>query len=64
MINRLSTCLIKLDSIIHEFDENCPKDDLHRYAENETTMKINDAALNVLPGKLYTIEIDHKISKL
>ena len=35
---------------IYEFDENYPKDALHMYAENETTIKRNDAVLNDLPG--------------
>ena len=30
---------------IHECDENCPKDTLHMYAENELAMKRNEAVL-------------------
>ena len=46
---------------IHESNENYPKDTLHLYGENEPAMKRDDAALNDLPGKLYTIEADDKV---
>ena len=36
-------------------------DALHMYAENEPTMKRNQAVLNDLPGELYTIEANEKI---
>ena len=36
-------------------------DALHMYAENEPTVKSNEAVLNNLPGELYT-EADDKIS--
>ena len=36
-------------------------DTLHMYAENEPTVKRNEAVLNNLPGELYT-EADDKIS--
>ena len=43
-------------------DENCyPKDTLQMYAENEPAIGRNEAALNNLPGELYTIEADNKI---
>ena len=46
---------------IHEFDKNYPKDALQMYADNESTMKRNNAVLNDLPGELYTIDVDNKI---
>ena len=46
---------------IHESDKNYPKDALHMYAENGPALKRNDV-LNDLPGALYTIEADDKIS--
>ena len=46
---------------IQESDENYPKDTLHMYGENDSAMKKDNAALNDLPGKLYTIEADDKI---
>ena len=46
---------------ICESDENCPKDALHMYAENEPAMKRNKAVLNELPGELYVIEVNDKI---
>ena len=39
---------------ICESDEDHQKDALHMYAQNEPAMKNNEAALNDLPGKLYT----------
>ena len=43
-------------------DENCyPNDTLQMYAENEPAIGRNEAALNNLPGELYTIEADNKI---
>ena len=35
---------------------------LHMFAENEPGMKGNEAVLNDLPGELYTIESNGKIS--
>ena len=52
--------LLKARSI-SESDENCPKDVLHMYAENEPAMKRNKAVLNELPGELYIIEVNDKI---
>ena len=48
-------------TFIHESNENYPKDALHMYAENEPAMKINEAVLNNLPGKLYIIKSNDKI---
>ena len=42
-------------------DENYPKDALHMYAKNETSMKSNEALLNKLPGQLYTMEANGKM---
>ena len=47
---------------IRESDKNYPKDTFHMYAENEPTMKKNEAVLNELPGELYTIETNEKIT--
>ena len=47
---------------IQESDENYPKDDLHMYAENEPAMKRNKVVLKDLPGELYTIEANDKIT--
>ena len=43
---------------IHQFDENCPKDTLRMYAENEPAMKRNEDVLKDLP---YTLEASDKI---
>ena len=43
---------------IHQFDENCPKDTLRMYAENEPAMKRNEDVLKDLP---YTVEASDKI---
>ena len=68
MINCLLTCLIKFESVTlmmvlkrfkHVSDYNYPKHALHIYAENEPTMKRNDAVLN--DAVLYTIEAPDKI---
>ena len=48
--------------LIQEYDENYPKDVLHMYAENELATKRNKAVLNDLPGGLYTIQTNDKIS--
>ena len=34
---------------------------MHKYAENEPAMKKNEAALNNLPGEIYTIKANNKI---
>ena len=47
---------------IRESDKNYPKDTFHMYAENEPAMKKNEAVLNELPGELYTIETNEKIT--
>ena len=47
---------------IHESDENYSKIALHVYEESESAMKKNYAVLNDLPGKLYTIEVNGKIT--
>ena len=47
---------------VSESDENFPKDALHIYAENEPAMERNEAARNDLPGELYTVEADDKVS--
>ena len=45
-----------------DFDENYySKDALRMYAENEPAIGRNEAVLNNLPGKVYTIEADDKI---
>ena len=41
---------------INKFDENCPKDAMHVYTENEPVKKRNDAILNDLSGEFYTID--------
>ena len=46
---------------ICEFDENYPKVSLHMYAENEPTMKRNEAVLNEFSGELYIIKANDKI---
>ena len=46
---------------IHESDENYPKDALHMYAENEPSIKKNEAALNELPGKRFITEANAKV---
>ena len=44
----------------HESDENYPKDTLLMYTENELAKKMNETALNGLPGEFYTIEASGK----
>ena len=46
---------------ICESNENYSKDALYMYAEIEPARKRNEAVLNELPGKLYTIEANVKI---
>ena len=45
---------------IYESDENYRKNTLHMYAENEPTIKRNDAVQNDLLDELYTIELMKK----
>ena len=45
----------------HKSDENYPKDTLLMYAENEPAKKMNETALNGLPGEFYTIEANGKL---
>ena len=47
---------------IREYDGSYPKKSLHIYAESEPAMKRNEAVLNELPGELYIIEANDKIS--
>ena len=47
--------------LVHESDENYSKDALQMSAENEPAMKRNEAVLNELPGKLYTVDANAKI---
>ena len=47
---------------ISESDENYPEDDLHMYAENEPAIERNEAILNDLPGELYIVQADDKVS--
>ena len=54
--------LVKARSI-HESDEKYPKDVLHMYAQNELTMKSNEAVLIDLPRELYTEKANDKIPK-
>ena len=46
---------------IYESDETYAKYALYMNAEKDPAMKRNDAALNDLSTKLYTIEVDDKI---
>ena len=46
---------------ICESNENYSKDALYMYVEIEPARKRNEAVLNELPGKLYTIEANVKI---
>ena len=47
---------------INQSDENYSKDTLHMYEENEPAMKKNKVVLNNLPGELYTIQANGKVS--
>ena len=48
--------------VIHESDENYPKDASPMYSENERAMKRNGAVLNNLPGEFYTIKANDKFT--
>ena len=76
MINSLSTCLTKFESVtldedvekllrvrfIHESDKNYSKNGLQMHVENELAIKKNYTVLNGLLSQVYTLEADNKVS--
>ena len=48
--------------LIDQSDKNYPHDALHMYVENAPTTLTNQTVLNNLPGEVYSIKADDKIS--